>query len=135
LRIADQPLIAVVGDSVFAHGGVLPVHLGKVDELHHSVQCWLRAAGPAPQQILASEQSPVWTRLYAATPPPCEVVEQVTRELGVARMVVGHTPQIEGVQKRCDGRLWLIDVGMAEHYGGKPAALVIDKNEVGSTSR
>jgi len=30
-------------------------------------------------------------------------------------MVVGHTPQIRGVNCKCDGKVWCIDVGMS--YG------------------
>jgi hypothetical protein len=40
-------------------------------------------------------------------------------------MVVGHTVQGAGITSYCGGRVWCIDVGMAEHYGGIPEVLEI----------
>jgi hypothetical protein len=99
------------------------------------VQCWLRGQGPAPELVVGNDRSPVWTRVFAAPVPPCEIVGSVLGRLEVERMVVGHTAQLRGIKSRCGGKLWLIDVGMAEYYGGKPAALVIDGKQVDSTSR
>ena len=44
--------------------------------------------------------------------------------LGASRMVVGHTVQ-QGANTACDGKVWAMDVGMASHYGGQPAAIEI----------
>ena len=40
-------------------------------------------------------------------------------------MVVGHTVQIEGVKSACGEKVWLVDVGMAKHYGGTPSVIEI----------
>jgi hypothetical protein len=44
-------------------------------------------------------------------------------------MVVGHTVQ-SAANPDCDGKVWRMDVGMAAHYGGSPAALEISGQTV-----
>lgn len=124
-KLAGHPLVSIVGDSVFVHGGVLPEHIAHLDAFNRAVQCWLLGQGPAPGTILGGDESPVWTRAFGGDDVACEVVRRVTSKLGVKRMVVGHTPQLSGVSSACDGALWRIDVGMAAAYGGTAAALVI----------
>lgn len=41
-------------------------------------------------------------------------------------MVVGHTPQVDGrILPRCQGKVYVIDVGISRVYGGNHAALEI----------
>lgn len=55
----------------------------------------------------------------------CAALETVLGDLGVKRMVVGHTVQKNGVSSACGDKVWRIDVGMARHYGGRAAVLEI----------
>ena len=48
----------------------------------------------------------------------CASAKATLTELGLARMVVGHTPQEHGINSACDGAVWRIDVGLAKHYMG-----------------
>jgi len=124
-RLADQPLVAVVGATVFVHGGVLPEHVGHIDEMHRQVQCWLLGHGPPPADAVGGD-GPVWTRDYGGDDVRCDRVRAALDGLGARRMVIGHTPQRSGaITSACDGTLWRIDVGMAAFYGGTPAALEI----------
>uniref|UniRef100_N1QVZ0 Calcineurin-like phosphoesterase domain-containing protein n=1 Tax=Aegilops tauschii TaxID=37682 RepID=N1QVZ0_AEGTA len=43
------------------------------------------------------------------------IAEQTLKSVGAKGMVVGHTPQTRGVNCKCDGKVWCIDVGMS--YG------------------
>ena len=51
-------------------------------------------------------------------------------DLGVKRLIVGHTPYEEGIQFFCQGKVWCIDVGMAAHYGGPVQVLEIEGDSV-----
>ncbi|MCE7892531.1 MAG: hypothetical protein DYH12_22970 [Sorangiineae bacterium PRO1] len=57
----------------------------------------------------------------------CSALETVLGDLGVRRMVVGHTVTVQknGVSSACGDKVWRIDVGMARHYGGRAAVLEI----------
>jgi hypothetical protein len=53
----------------------------------------------------------------------CRLLSETLDLIGARRMVVGHTVQDEGISSACGGLVWRIDVGMAHHYGGRPAVL------------
>ena len=130
-KLAEHHTIGIVNDTVFAHGGVLPDHVTYgVDRINDEVRAWMIGDGLLPF-IMQSQSAPTWTRHYSAPPPgedPCPLLEQALEQLGAQRMVLGHTVQRDGIASHCDGKLWLIDVGMASHYGGTPAALEIKKS-------
>jgi hypothetical protein len=133
-RLAAHPVIAVVGDSVFAHGGVLMGHVEYgIDKLNSEVKQWLLGDGPAPQEVL-SPDAPVWTRLYSEGEPSeaaCRQLSQVLQSLGVKRMVVGHTVQKLGITSGCEQKIWRIDVGMSSYYAGSSvSALEISGGQV-----
>jgi hypothetical protein len=126
-ELARRPTGLVVGTSLFVHGGILPEHAEMgLEEMNHSIQAWLRDEGPQPEWI-RGDRSPVWTRLYSDRPTlaACDTLTWVLDTLGVQRMVVGHTVQPTGITAYCGGRVWCVDVGMAEHYGGRPEVLEI----------
>lgn len=126
-RLAGQNTAVAVGNTLFVHGGILPanVDLG-LDSLNSRVRAWLLGEIPQPEWV-RGDSSPVWNRLYSDEPSQgaCDTLSSVLERLGMARMVVGHTIQRTGITAFCGGRVWAIDVGMARHYGGRPAVLEI----------
>lgn len=136
-KLATRPVVLVVGDSVFAHGGVLPAHARRgLEAINAEVQQWLLGAGEISPDIIQGDESPVWTRRFCESPGPsdCAVADETLGLLGVKRMVVGHTVHKEGIVRNCDGKVWCIDVGMAAYYGGHPEALEI-KGDVATPLR
>jgi hypothetical protein len=132
-RLAERPLVAIVGDSVFVHGGVLMKHVSYgLDRMDGEVRAWLRGDGSPPAAVL-SDDGPVWTRLYSAQPGKreCDELSRVLARLGAKRMVMGHTPQRPDITSACESQAWRIDTGMSKHYGGRVEALEI----VGDTVR
>ena len=126
--LATRPTVLVVGDTVFAHGGVLPEHVSYgLEKINQEVQRWLLGQVATPPAITSGENSPVWTRDYSMAPDAedCATLDRALAAIPAKRMVVGHTVQIEGVKSACDGKVWLVDVGMAKHYGGSPAVIEI----------
>jgi hypothetical protein len=115
--LAGQNTVAIVGDTVFAHGGLYGPWAGKLDEINRTDRCWLAGAGDPPAAAEADD-GPVWTRAYGMPEADCDAARAALAELGVRRMVVGHTPQPAGVTSACDGLVWRIDVGLARYYGG-----------------
>jgi hypothetical protein len=127
LQLAERPTALIVGSSVFVHGGILPEHVAMgLDSMNRDVQRWLRGEIPRPEWI-QGDRSPVWTRLYSNQPgqAACDTLSAVLDDLGVQRMVVGHTVQGTGITAFCGGRVWCIDVGQAAYYKGQPEVLEI----------
>jgi hypothetical protein len=117
-RLAQHAVIAIVGDTVFSHAGVLGAWVSRVDEVNQAARCWLDGQASEPPQALTFDDSPVWTRAAGMPSVDCAQVRAALDALQVRRMVVGHTVQDHGITSACDGALWRIDVGLAKLYGG-----------------
>jgi hypothetical protein len=133
MKLAAQPLVAIVGDSVFVHGGLSMKHLEYgLEKMDEETRAWLRGERPTAPQVVTSEDGPIWMRAYSAAPGSreCGQLDQVLDALGKKRLVMGHTPQRNGANAACGGRAWRIDVGLARHYGGPVQALEIKGDSV-----
>jgi hypothetical protein len=126
--LAERPLVAKVGDSIFVHGGVLPKHAKYgLDKMNDEVRAWLLGQRPDCPSIVTSEDGPVWTRMYSAAPgrQECAVLDDALAAVGAKRMVVGHTVQRNGINPACEDRVWRIDTGLSKFYQGKLEVLEI----------
>jgi hypothetical protein len=117
-RLAHHNVIAIVGDTVLSHAGVLESWAARVDATNLEARCWLDGDVPGPASALTAEDSPVWTRAYGGDGVDCAALGRVLHALGAKRMIVGHTVQPAGITSACDGALWRIDVGMTHVFGG-----------------
>ncbi|MCO4746811.1 MAG: metallophosphoesterase [Proteobacteria bacterium] len=129
--LSGHNLAMQVNDTVFVHGGILPEHARTgLETINAEVQQWMRGERASAETWVGSG-SPVWTRLYSEDPTAdaCASLGESLELLGATRMVVGHTVQ-DMANPACGGRVWLMDVGMADHYGGSPAALVMEGQTV-----
>jgi hypothetical protein len=132
LELAKRDVVAVVGDSVFVHGGVLPDHVRYgVDRINLESRAWMRGDGSGPErrapEAVAGPTAPVWVRDYSldpVSPRTCEMLGQVLESLQVKRMVVGHTVQSQGISTACDDRVYRIDVGLSRYYGKNPVQVL-----------
>jgi len=131
-KIASHPVVVIVGDTVFAHGGVLPKHVAYgIDRINREVGAWLLGRSAAGMAVIRSDDSPVWSRHFSHQPDEadCKLLKETLSKLGVKRMVVGHTVQ-KTIRPACDEQVWRIDVGMSAHYGGSPQALQLQAGKV-----
>jgi len=115
LRSLDA--VAVVDGTVFVHGGVHPSHASTgLKGINDAVRDGIDASSKAP----LGDEGPLWFRGYVQAPEgqACPLLQQALAALGARRMVVGHTTRRDGrIASRCDGRLHVIDIGIADHYG------------------
>jgi hypothetical protein len=117
-RLAQHAVIAIVGDTVFSHAGVLGDWVARVDDVNQTTRCWMDGQSSVPPQALSSDDSPVWTRAAGMPGVDCAAVATALGALQAKRMVVGHTVQDHGITSACDDTLWRIDTGLAKVYGG-----------------
>jgi hypothetical protein len=117
-RLAAHAVVAIVGDTVFSHAGVLGGWAARVDEVNQSARCWMDGQSHEPPAALTSDDGPVWTRAAGGDGVDCAAVRAALEALHVRRMVIGHTVQPGGITSACDDALWRIDVGLARGYGG-----------------
>lgn len=123
--ISQASVVAKVGDAVFVHGGVTEEYakLG-VDAINDQARQAMRSGGGP----VLGERGPLWFRGYVTDPEAsaCPALARALGALGAKRMVVGHTTRRDGkVEERCGGRLLVIDIGIADHYGANLGAIEI----------
>jgi hypothetical protein len=143
VELARRAQIAViVGENVFVHGGLAPRHLtygGRpasaalktLDSINTQCRDFMLGISSQPQ-VLRGGSSPVWMRDYSRPnvrpgSEECRMLAETLKMLNVKRMIVGHTPQEDGINAACSGRVWRIDTGMSAVYGGVPEAIEISK--------
>jgi hypothetical protein len=77
---------------------------------------------------------PLWFRGYAewSDAEGALQIQTLAEAFGVARLVVGHTPQAGQINERFGGKVYLIDTGMLAGYvnGGRASALNIQDGKV-----
>jgi len=128
-RLANHNVIAIVGDTLYSHAGVLPDWADLLDQVNRDARCWLDAQEPQPPAALTNDESPVWTRAWGGDSVDCAQLQKVLEATGTKRMVVGHTVQRE-INAQCDGALWRIDVGLSKLYGGPIEALEVSEHDI-----
>ncbi len=137
-KLSRRDVIAVVGDSVFAHGGVLPEHVSYgIARINAETRAWMRGAQPKAPALVTSERGPVWVRDFSQDPvseEECALLGRALDALGAKRMVVGHTVQKSGISSACNDRVYRIDVGLSRFYGGPIQILQITPKASGGAS-
>uniref|UniRef100_A0A0E0EXC5 Calcineurin-like phosphoesterase domain-containing protein n=1 Tax=Oryza meridionalis TaxID=40149 RepID=A0A0E0EXC5_9ORYZ len=131
-ELARHPVVLSVNDWIFCHGGLLPHHVEYgIERMNREVSVWMKSSsGDSDDELdipfIATRgyDSVVWSRLYSQGPTEMTrhswklssvVAERTLKSVGAKGMVVGHTPQTRGVNCKCDGKVWCVDVGMS--YG------------------
>jgi hypothetical protein len=138
-----NPAIAKIGGTLFAHGGISAEYARQpLDAVNRRVAVAMALADDSPASVLTDPLGPLWYRgLVAADPdaqaaraaakpptPPMTSDQELTAVLtayGAQRLVVGHTPNLKGIQILDNGRLARIDTGNSRYYGGQLSWLEI----------
>lgn len=111
-ELAKNPTVLVVNDTVFAHGGLLPIHVNYgLERINAEMAAWMRGdvmgSGRAtpPYIAMGGPNSILWNRTLAQEqfPTPyaryyaCSLVKSVLKKVNAKRLVVGHTPQVRSL--------------------------------------
>lgn len=132
-RLAERPVLARVGDTVFVHGGLLDKHVTYgLDLANDELRAFLNGKSGRPPAAVTGEDGLVWLRTYSQDPTPteCAALTKTLARVGAKRLVVGHTVQERGITQACGGSVWRIDVGLSKHYGGATSVLEIKGDTV-----
>lgn len=130
--LASHFITVMVGDTVFVHGGLVPAHAAYgLEAINSETSAWMIGDGPEPG-VLSGSDSPVWSRHYSNAPDAndCLLLFETLEALDAQRMVVAHTVQSGGITDACNGKVWRVDVGLADYYGGPTQVLLIEGDQV-----
>lgn len=133
--LSNNLTVAVVGESVFVHGGLLPKHVVYgLDQINEEVREWIRGVRErVSSHLVRGRNSVVWSRSFShklAINCDCSTLEHVLATVpGAKRMIMGHTIQENGISGACENRAIRIDVGLSKGCGdGLPEVLEINRN-------
>lgn len=132
---ARNPAIVKIDGTLFVHGG-LSAEYSKLplQDINRRIAAAMAAGDGSPATILYDPLGPLWYRglvtrdadadeARAKIPgarmiPADQELDAVLTAFGAQRIVVGHTPSLQGIQILGNGRLARIDTGDSRAYGG-----------------
>jgi hypothetical protein len=141
-----------INDTIFVHGGISKDYsTWKIEEINARLRNELgifldRSKNPPirPETIeftiVFDPNGPLWFRGLALRDDPAirGEFDRILGNLGAARMVIAHSffrkngrslVVSPGFMSRFNERLWVIDTGISDFYGGVNSALIIEKGE------
>ena len=132
----SNPAIVKIGDTLFMHGGLAAEYSKlSMDEINRRVAAAMAAGDTGQPTILDDPLGPLWYRGLIQRDPDAEAVraklepgaarltaeQELTAVLaayGAQRLVVGHTPDLKGIEFLYGNRLARADTGISRAYGG-----------------
>lgn len=144
--LVGKPAIALVGDTIFVHGGIsVETAARPLEAVNAEVGAELAKGESLSYSILTDELGPLWYRgnvvreepaplAEGETPAPArpgieEELGEVLAAWGAKRLVVAHTPHPPGIVASHDGRLVRVDTAISAYYGGVRSYLVIEDGQ------
>jgi len=143
--ILQHNAVIKINDTIFVHGGISEkLSTWKLEDINNLLRKELNSLRIAakrfhPIQIFKPEivyvsDGPLWYRGLAQRDENDfkEDVDRILHNLNAKYMVIAHTPQTGSIavstedMSRFQERIWIIDTGMSDYYGGIPAALIIE---------
>jgi hypothetical protein len=129
--------IVKIGNFIFCHGGISKDIAQKYDIEHINYIMRDTLFGntyhltqPYFTELFLNDNSILWNRIYSVDLPKYMMkhynnsLNKVLELYDAKYLVVGHTPQQDGIEAKFGGKVICIDTGMSEAFGKK-----INKNE------
>jgi len=127
--LLKRNIVIKINDIIFVHGGISEeFSTWNLEHLNNTYRKELEYP-QKPFKILVNRSGPLWYRDLALAKEEefKPIVDRILSNLNAIHMVMGHTVQINKIVSRFDGRIWLIDSGISDLYGGNLKALIIEK--------
>jgi len=126
--ILEHNAVIKINDIIFVHGGISEKYSSmKLEDINNLLRTELNSLPDKPE-IVHERMGPLWYRGLAKTEEEefKEEVDRILSNLNAKYMVIAHTPQKGNILSRFKGKIWIIDTGISDYYGGNLSALVIE---------
>ena len=141
-----NPAVVKIGATLFVHGGLSAEYATvPIEQINQRIADALRRRDEGETSIINDPLGPLWYRGLIARnlqpeteraptgsaaparprPPIEQELDAVLRAYGARRIVVGHTPSVQGIAIRHGGKLVQVDTGNSRAYKGRPSYLEI----------
>lgn len=107
-----------VGPFIFAHGSVVPKIADKWDipKINQMLRDYLTGDlkwNRDLNELFEGNDSILWNRSQAGPRPCSEKLDLVLKKWNGKALILGHTPQEDGITSGCDNKVWRVDVGLS----------------------
>lgn len=140
--ILEHHAVIKINDVIFAHGGISEKYSSwKLEAINDQLRMELNdlrwaAVYSRPLhnpriQVAYKRDGPLWYREFALENEELfqDEVDRILHNLDAQYMVIAHTPRLVltiNDMRRFQGKVWIIDTGISEVYGGHLSALIIE---------
>lgn len=137
-----NPAVVKIDGTLFVHGGLSAEYTKlSLDDINRKVASAMASGDDRNSSILTDALGPLWYRglvqpdrdaeaermaIHSPTLTPDKELDEVLSAYGAKRLVVGHTPDLKGIEILYGGRLAQIDTGNSRAYGGPLSWLEIN---------
>jgi hypothetical protein len=116
-----------IGKFVFVHGGISKYiskkYSNKIPIINQFMRLFLKGNTKLFKkkefnELFMDDNSLLWNREYSngkLSKKKCKELKEIAKNMNVSYIVVGHTPQIKGINIECN--IWRTDTGMSEAFG------------------
>tara|TARA_B100000795_G_scaffold222884_1_gene177914 strand:- start:3382 stop:4272 length:891 start_codon:yes stop_codon:yes gene_type:complete len=127
----SRNVVLIVGGFLFVHAGIMPKHLTKnIKEINDEMRDYLNTSGSQYSKEFSdyflAYEGILWNRELAIGNPDCNKLKKVLNHFKVGSMVVGHTVQDQGINSKCENKIWKVDTGMSDAFGTKGKIQVLE---------
>ena len=134
-------VVLKIGDFLFVHGGILPQHcqlsLTKINDIMREYLLGHMERYPPKyfDELYMRQEGLLWSRKLAGHNPSCQLLDKPFQTYRVKHIVIGHTPQDEGINSKCNQKLWRVDVGMSKALGAMNEPQILEILDNGQPTR
>lgn len=119
--------VVKINNNIFCHGGISELISKKynIKEINNILKLFLNGSIKNNNilfQSIYGSNGIIWFRSYSKDNSECTQLTNTLTNLNAKRMIVGHTPQKNGITNRCQQfkkNLWAIDVGLSRAFNTK----------------
>ena len=125
--ILDKKAVIKINNILFVHAGLNPyAELMKIEDINRAVRKALGDSSDIAPILL--DDGPLWYRglVKDEAEKVLEPLQALLDYYDVDHIIVGHTPSLDRIRMRFDGKVIVTDTGMSEYYGGIRASLLIE---------
>lgn len=120
-----------IGKFLFVHGGFNEKHLDRnISQINNTMKKFLNGEKDIYDKDFVNYYMAyngiLWNRELSLGNPDCEKLEKILKHFNVNGLIVGHTVQEDGINSKCNNKIWKVDTGMSKAFGPEHKIQVLE---------